>query len=100
MTLSSLIGGLEKAEGPQAVLCALSTVPPGCWQRIDGLRCETNVLRLSTRAFRWSVRLLKWRGHIRQGIALGAHWSMPTYQITATGRASLRARSAMTEEKS
>lgn len=93
-SLSSLIERLERASGPDVVLAALNTVPAGYWQRVDGLRCESSVLHMSNCAFRWSIRLLKWRGRIRQGVALGAWWSMPTYQITDAGRAALRARAA------
>ena len=51
----------------QAVLTALGTLPPGYWQRIDGLMCESGLLNLPESAtwFRGlRLRLLERRGLI------------------------------------
>jgi hypothetical protein len=51
----------------QAILKALGTLPPGYWQRIDGLLCEHDLLELPESAtwFRGTrLRLLELRGLI------------------------------------
>lgn len=62
------------------ILAALDTLPHGCWQRTDGLRCECGVIGLSDRQYRRALRGLLRLGLIERGTQRGAHWTMDTYR--------------------
>jgi hypothetical protein len=60
----------------RAIVTALSTLPKGCWQRIDGLMCESAVLNLPWYAKLFSearLSLMALRGIIEIR-AVGSMW--------------------------
>jgi len=72
----------------QAVLTTLGTLPPRCWQRIDGLMTEHVVMALPVRAtwFRGArLWLLEKRGLI-ESTRLGHFWrsqrGLKSYRLT------------------
>lgn len=75
-----------------AILTALSTVPAGYMQRVDGLRCERGVIEHDWRFFYLRLRLMERSGLIRSK-PTASFWpscdGMPSYAITEAARAAL-----------
>lgn len=99
----TLIERLQALTGFQhAILTALSTVPVGMSQRIDGLRCERGVLDTDWWFFRSRLRLMERQGlierrKIRHSIFPRMN-EMPFFAITDKGRATLTAKEAKDAE--
>jgi hypothetical protein len=73
------------SEAQMVILRALGTVPGTCWQRTDGLRCESRVMGLTDWQYRWALIVLRWKGLIERGRD-GSMRPLPTYRLTNGGR--------------
>jgi hypothetical protein len=71
------------------ILAALANVPEGYMQRIDGLRCEPNVIDHDFWFFRFRLRLMEKDGLIVSR-KTGSYWpscdGMPSFALTDKGR--------------
>ena len=76
----------------KAILEALSRVPQGHWQRIDGLRCEHGVIERDWWFFNFRLKLMERAGLIKSK-RFGSFWpslaELPYYAITDKGSAAL-----------
>lgn len=76
----------------KVILSALTTVPDGYMQRIDGLRCERGVIETDWWFFRSRLRMMERSGLIRSK-PTASFWpscdGMPSFAITPEGRSAL-----------
>lgn len=75
------------------ILSALAGLPEGFGQRIDGLRCEREILDESSMAFHTALWIACRRGWVKRwskthSIFASAN-ALPFYSITEAGRAAL-----------
>lgn len=82
-------------EAQEKILMALCDMPEGCWQRVDGLKCEPGVIDLNWWQFKWALRRLSAAGLIdvqqfRQFWA--SCQKLKSYTATPAGRTAARAK--------
>lgn len=72
------------AQFEEAVLKALATLPDDCWQREDGLLCESPVIATHPQWFpRMRLWLLEKRGKIRSRRGAYLMGNLKSYQLAA-----------------
>lgn len=83
---------VKLTEAETTVLGALCTLPENCFQRIDGLRCERGVIRLSGLSFEWAMFKLRCRRLVEHR-TFRQFWpscqGMKSWRATPAGRAHL-----------
>lgn len=83
---------VKLTEAESVVLGALCTLPENCFQRIDGLRCERDVIRLSGLSFEWAMFKLRLRSLIEHR-TFRQFWpscqGMKSWRATTAGRVHL-----------